>query len=76
MRFKELIHFQHQTHLADPVVHYYQVDKVAFEFDHEVPTHLDGEMAFAQRFDIGILPHALRMIYKPNGPHWFGKAGR
>jgi len=75
MRFRELIHFQHQTHLADPVVHYHQVDRITFEFDHEVPAHLDGEMAFGQRFDIDILPKALRMIYKPGGPHWFGKAG-
>lgn len=71
-RFKELIHFQNQTHLADPVVHYYQVDRVAFEFENEVPTHLDGEMAFGQRFDIDLLPKALRIIYNPKGPHWFG----
>jgi len=75
MRFKELIHFQHQTHLADAVVHYHQVNRATFEFDEEAPAHLDGEVTFGRRYDIDILPKALRVIYKPNGPHWFGKAG-
>jgi diacylglycerol kinase (ATP) len=75
VRFKELIHFQHQTHLADPVVHYHQVDRATFEFEAEGPAHLDGEVTFAQRFDIDILPLALRVIYDPRGPHYFGKAG-
>ena len=74
MRFKELIHFQHQTHLADAVVHYHQVSRATFEFDDEAPAHLDGEVTFGRRYDIDILPNALRVIYKPNGPHWFGKA--
>ena len=76
MRFKELIHFTHQTHLSDPVVHYHQVNKLTFEFDEKAPAHLDGEVTFAQRFDIDVLPLALRVIYNPKGPHYFGKPGR
>ncbi|OHD74295.1 MAG: hypothetical protein A2177_09900 [Spirochaetes bacterium RBG_13_68_11] len=75
MRFKELISFSRQTHLSDPVVHYHQVNKVTFEFDDKAPAHLDGEVTFAQRFDIDILPKALRVIYNPKGPHYFGKPG-
>ncbi len=75
MRFKELISFQHQTHLSDPVVHYYQVNKATFEFEAEAPAHLDGEVTFAKRYDIDILPKALRVIYNPKGPHYFGKPG-
>ena len=76
MRFKELIHFTNQTHLSDPVVHYHQVNKLTFEFDEKAPAHLDGEVTFAQRFDIDVLPKALRVIYNPKGPHYFGKPGK
>jgi diacylglycerol kinase family enzyme len=40
-----------------------------------VPAHLDGEVTFAQRFDIDVLPRGLRVIYNPKGPHYFGKPG-
>jgi diacylglycerol kinase family enzyme len=76
MRFKELIHFTNQTHLSDAVVHYHQVNKLTFEFDEKAPAHLDGEVTFAQRFDIDVLPKALRVIYNPKGPHYFGKPGK
>jgi diacylglycerol kinase (ATP) len=72
MRFKELISFQHQTHLSDPVVHYHQVDRARFEFDDEAPAHLDGEVTFARRYDIDVVPAGLRAIFNPKGPHYFG----
>jgi diacylglycerol kinase family enzyme len=36
-----------------------------------VPAHLDGELMFSTRFQVDVLPGALRMIYDPRGGHYF-----
>jgi len=74
MRFKELISVTRRTHLADPVMHYHQIDRICYEFDTEVPAHADGELFFSSRFDIDVAPGALRTIINPAGSHYFGRA--
>jgi len=59
------------THLQSKKVNYYQTPKLEIEFNREVPFHLDGELYFAQHFDISMLPHALNVIYNPKGNHFF-----
>ncbi len=71
MRFRQLIAVSKQTHLSQPVFHYLQTDRIGFEFDGEAPAHLDGEVIFAQRFEIDSLPGALRTIIDPRGGHYF-----
>jgi len=58
------------THIEDPKVNYYQTDKLVITFDHEVPHHLDGELFYASRYEVDILPRALRIIYNPYGDHY------
>ncbi len=70
-RVKELLRVMKQKHTEDEVVNYFSTDKLLFEFDEEVPAHLDGEMYFGSRFDISILPGHLKTIYNPNGSHYF-----
>lgn len=72
MRFKELVSVTRRTHLADPVMRYYQTDKIRYEFDVEVPAHADGELLFSSSFDIEVVPGALRAIFNPEGEHYFG----
>jgi YegS/Rv2252/BmrU family lipid kinase len=71
MRLRELVAVTKQTHVGRPEVHYVQTDEITFEFDSEVPAHLDGELIFSTRFQVDVLPGALRMIYNPNGSHYF-----
>jgi diacylglycerol kinase (ATP) len=71
MRLRELMSVSRHTHLSDPVFHYLQTDKIEFAFDGEVPAHLDGELTFAERFSVDVLPGALHSIYDPNGAHYF-----
>jgi diacylglycerol kinase (ATP) len=71
MRLRELMSVSRHTHLADKVFHYTQTDRIEFAFDGEVPAHLDGELMFAQRFVVDVLPGALRSIYDPQGAHYF-----
>jgi diacylglycerol kinase (ATP) len=59
------------THLQSKKVNYYQTPKLEIEFNREVPFHLDGELYFAQHFNISILPKALNVIYHPKGNHFF-----
>ncbi len=75
-RIKELIHVIKGTHLRDDVVRYFRTDRMTIDFGREVPAHLDGELYFNQRFDIGVLPGAIGIIYNPAGKHFFGKAVR
>jgi YegS/Rv2252/BmrU family lipid kinase len=71
MRFKELISVTKRTHLSDPVMHYLQTDRIAFEFDGEVPAHLDGEIIFSKRFEIDVVPSGVMAIINAEGDHYF-----
>jgi len=70
-RFRILLMVPKGTHIANPQVDYHQTEKISIEFDKKVPFHVDGELHFAQKFDIEVLPEALAIIYNPSGPHFF-----
>jgi diacylglycerol kinase (ATP) len=70
-RFIEFSAVSKQTHLQHSVFHYTQTAKIDFEFDEKVPAHLDGEVIFAQRFQVDVLPGALPSIINPTGGHYF-----
>ncbi len=59
------------NHITDKNVHYYQTDHLTLEFSERVPFHLDGELHFAETFEIKIIPAALNVIYNPSGNHFF-----
>jgi diacylglycerol kinase family enzyme len=63
------------THLSRPAFHYLQEPAITFEFDSEVPAHLDGELIFSTRFEIDLLPGAITTIINPRGDHYFRSAG-
>ncbi|MDZ7264222.1 MAG: diacylglycerol kinase family lipid kinase [candidate division KSB1 bacterium] len=71
MRVKELLRVMKQAHTEDAVVNYFTADRIVFEFGQEVPAHLDGEMYFGRRFEVGILPQHLKTIFNPYGKHFF-----
>lgn len=58
-------------HLSHKKVNYYQTKKLILQFENKVPHHLDGELFFADKFDVTILPQKLKIIYNPNGNHYF-----
>lgn len=70
-RFKLLPMVPKGTHIKDKNVQYYKTANLALEFSEKVPYHLDGELFFDKKFDIGILPGALNIIYNPQGDHYF-----
>jgi diacylglycerol kinase (ATP) len=70
-RFSILLKVPKGTHITNPKVDYHQTDKISIEFDKKVPFHVDGELNFAQKFEIEVLPGALNFIYNPEGPHYF-----
>lgn len=43
-------------------IRFYQTKKVVIESDNELAAHLDGELMIARRFDIKIVPKALKVI--------------
>lgn len=59
------------THIYDKKVNYYQTDSLTIEFPEKVPYHLDGELYFGDKFNISLLPCALKVIYNPSGNHFF-----
>lgn len=70
-RFKLFSQVPKGEHLGHKKVTYYQTDHVTLEFGKKVPHHLDGELYFAEAFDVRILPGALNIIYNPHGTHYF-----
>jgi diacylglycerol kinase (ATP) len=59
------------THINDEKVNYYQTERLLIEFPDKVPFHVDGELNFSEKFEIGLLPCALKIIYNPIGNHYF-----
>lgn len=70
-RFRLLPQVPKGTHLSSNKVNYYQTRSLTLQFETEVPHHLDGEVFFASRYEISILPAHLEVIYNPYGSHYF-----
>jgi YegS/Rv2252/BmrU family lipid kinase len=70
-RFSILLKVPEGKHIADKRVNYYQTKEINLEFPEVVPFHVDGELNFSDRFDVTILPEALKIIYNPDGNHFF-----
>jgi YegS/Rv2252/BmrU family lipid kinase len=70
-RFRILLMVPKGTHITNSKVDYHQTDKISIAFDDKVPFHVDGELNFAQKFDIRVLPGALNVLYNPAGKHFF-----
>jgi len=72
-RFGILLKVPKGTHINDIKVNYYQTPGIRLEFTEKVPFHVDGELNFANEFDVRILPGALNTIYNSDGNHYFTK---
>ncbi|MBI5008978.1 MAG: diacylglycerol kinase family lipid kinase [Bacteroidia bacterium] len=70
-RFNILLKVPKGSHINDRRVNYYKTTEINIEFQSEVPFHVDGELNFASKFSIKVLPLALKMIFNPDGKHYF-----
>jgi diacylglycerol kinase (ATP) len=70
-RLKILMMVPKGTHINDKRVNYYQTEKLSLEFTEKVPFHVDGELFFDEKFEINLMPCALKIIYNPKGKHYF-----
>jgi diacylglycerol kinase (ATP) len=70
-RLRILLMVPKGTHITDKKVNYYQTEKLSIEFDEKVPFHVDGELNFSEKFEISLLPCALKIIFNPEGNHFF-----
>jgi len=70
-RFAILLKVPEGKHITDKKVNYYQTPGLKLEFTEEVPFHVDGELYFSRKFEVKILPGALKTIYNPDGNHFF-----
>jgi diacylglycerol kinase (ATP) len=70
-RFSILLKVPEGKHTSDRRVNYYQTKGINLEFPQVVPFHVDGELYFADKFNVSLLPGALKIIYNPDGKHFF-----
>ncbi|MGC1391048.1 MAG: YegS/Rv2252/BmrU family lipid kinase [Bacteroidales bacterium] len=70
-RFSILLKVPEGKHITDKRVNYYQTNEINLEFPEVVPFHVDGELYFSNKFDVTLLPGALKIIYNPDGNHFF-----
>ena len=70
-RFSILLKVPEGKHISDRRVNYYQTKGIKLEFPVEVPFHVDGELNFSNKFEVTVLPEALKIIYNPDGNHFF-----
>lgn len=70
-RFSILLKVPKGKHISDKRVNYYQTTGINLEFKERVPFHVDGELNFAERFEVKIMPGAFNIIYNPYGNHFF-----
>ncbi len=72
-RFRILLMVPSGKHINDKKVIYYQTPGLEIEFPVEVPFHIDGELFFDKKFEVGIIPGAFNIIYNREGNHYFRK---
>jgi diacylglycerol kinase (ATP) len=70
-RFSILLKVPKGEHTVDKRVNYYQTKGIILEFPEVVPFHVDGELNFSDKFDVNVLPEAIKIIYNPDGNHFF-----
>ena len=70
-RFRLLLKVPKGKHIKDKRVDYFQSASIDLEFPQRVPYHVDGEIFFAETFNIRIIPEGLNIIYNPEGNHYF-----
>ncbi len=70
-RFQILLKVPEGKHINDKRVNYYQTSGLNLEFPEKVPFHVDGELYFSEKFDVSLIPQGLKLIYNPDGPHFF-----
>ncbi len=59
------------AHLKESKVNYYKTDDINIQFNEKVPHHLDGELFYADKFHVTVLPQCQSIIYNPEGNHFF-----
>jgi diacylglycerol kinase (ATP) len=72
-RFSILLKVPKGSHISDTRVYYYQTSGINLSFPEVVPFHVDGELNFADSFEVSIMPGAFKIIYNPHGDHFFGR---
>jgi diacylglycerol kinase (ATP) len=70
-RFSILLKVPEGKHTTDKRVNYYQTKGINLEFPEVVPFHVDGELYYSDKFNVTILPEVLKVIYNPDGNHFF-----
>lgn len=70
-RFRLLLKVPKGKHIKDKRVDYFQSASIDLEFPQRVPYHVDGEIFYAETFNIRIIPEGLNIIYNPEGNHYF-----
>lgn len=70
-RFSILLMVPKGKHISDRRVNYYQTRSINLEFPEVVPFHVDGELNFSDKINVTIMPEALKIIYNPDGNHFF-----
>ena len=70
-RFRLLLLVPKGKHIKDKRVHYFKTPAVSLEFPVRVPFHVDGELSYAESFNISIIPGGLNIIYNPDGNHFY-----
>jgi diacylglycerol kinase (ATP) len=70
-RFRILLKVPGGKHVSEKEVNYYKTSGLNIMFPEKVPFHVDGELFFSDKFDVGILPEAFNVIYNPDGNHFF-----
>jgi len=70
-RFRLLLLVPKGKHIKDKRVHYFKTPAVNLEFPVRVPFHVDGELSYANSFNISIIPGGINIIYNPDGNHFY-----
>jgi diacylglycerol kinase (ATP) len=72
-RFNILLKVPKGKHVSDKRINYFKTDRLTLAFTEKVPFHVDGELFFADKFDVGIIAGGIKIIYNPGGAHFFQK---
>jgi diacylglycerol kinase (ATP) len=72
-RIAALLDVSGKKHVGKKGIDYYTSKKISLHFDRDIPVHIDGEVFSGKRFNVEILPGAIKMLVHPERENYLKK---
>jgi len=72
-RIAALMKVSAKKHIGVKGIDYFTTKKISLQFDRDVPVHIDGETYSGKKFNVEIIPGAIKMLVHPDRKNYLKK---